>query len=224
MAPVCLVHGSTQGPEGWKLLVRELESRGRKCVCVDLPTNEPDAGADRYADVIGNAVREMDDAPIVVGHSASGLFLPLVPARTKVARLVYLAAVIPQIGNSFLEQFRAAPEMYCPGFAGKAPTSDPELARQFLFHDCDGAVANWAATTLRLMFAKGAAVETTPLGAWPIVPVSYISCTEDRTINPEWWENAVRQRLDVEPIRMRAGHAPYVSRPAELADILIRIE
>ena len=53
--------------------------------------------------------------------------------------------------------------MYCPGFAGKDPTRDPELARQFLFHDGDGAVVNWAAATLRLMFATGAAVETAGL-------------------------------------------------------------
>ena len=43
----CLVHGSTQSPAGWKLLVSELESRGHRSVCVDLPTNEPDASANR---------------------------------------------------------------------------------------------------------------------------------------------------------------------------------
>jgi pimeloyl-ACP methyl ester carboxylesterase len=219
----CLVHGSTQSPAGWKLLVSELESRGHRCVCVDLPTNEPDASANRYADVIADAVRGMESA-IVVAHSAAGLFLPLVPGRVKVARLVYLSAVIPEIGKSFMDQFQSAPEMYCSSFVGKDPTKDPELAWHFLFHDCDAEVAAWAVSTLRLMFAKQAAIEITPLLAWPDVPVSYISCSEDRTINPVWWESTAQERLGVEPIRIRAGHAPYVSRPGELADILVGLD
>jgi len=216
----CLVHGSAQSAAGWKLLVSELEARGHRGICVDLPTDEPAASANRYADLIADVVPEME-APIVVAHSASGLFLPLLPARVKVARLVYLAAVIPQPGQSFMDQYKSAPEMYSPGFAGKDPTKDPELARHFLFHDCEAEVATWALSTLRLMYAKQAALEMTPLQAWPHVPVSYISCTEDRTINPVWWENAARERLGIEPIRIRAGHAPYVSRPAELAEILV---
>ena len=220
MSLFCLVHGSTQSPAGWKLLVSELEARRQQCVSVDLPANEPAASANRYADVIGDALRGME-APIVVAHSAGGLFLPLVPARVKVARLVYLAAAIPEIGKSFMDQFKSAPEMYCPGFVGKDPTKDPDLARHFLFHDCDNEVAAWAVSTLRLMHAKQAAIEITPLQAWPDLPVSYISCSEDRTINPAWWENAARERLGVEPIRIRAGHAPYVSRPAELAEMLV---
>lgn len=195
----CLVHGSTQSPAGWKLLVSELESRGHQCVCVDLPTNEPDASANRYADVIADAVRGMD-APMVVAHSARGLFLPLVPARVRVAGVVYLAAVIPEIGKTFMDQFRSAPDMYRPGFVGKDPTKDSDLARHFLFHDCGANVAEWAVSTLRFMFAKQAAIEITPLSAWPDVPVSYISCSKDRTINPVWWENAVRDGYTDSPL------------------------
>ena len=223
MSLFCLVHGSTQSPAGWKLLVSELESRGHQCVCVDLPTNEPDASANRYADAIADAVCGRE-APIVVAHSAGGLFLPLVPGRVRVVRLVYLAAAIPEIGKSFMNQFKSAPEMYCADFVGKDPTKDPELARQFLFHDCYAEVAAWAISTLRLMYAKQAAIEITPLQAWPDVPVAYISSSEDRTINPVWWENAARERLGVEPIRIRAGHAPYVSRPGELAEILVGLD
>jgi hypothetical protein len=49
---------------------------------------------------------------------------------------------------------------------------------------------------------------------------SYISCSEDRTINPVWWEKAARERLHVEPIQIKAGHAPHVSQPIQLASIL----
>jgi Alpha/beta hydrolase family len=218
MSLFCLVHGSTQSPAGWRLLVSELEKRGHVCICPDLPVNEPDASATRYAAVIGAALNKR---AIVVAHSASGLFLPLVLEYAQVDRLIYLGTVLPQPGQSFVSQFNSAPEMYQPGFPGKDPTKDESLAREYLFHDCGEEDLPWALSTLRLMFAKQALIEETPLKEWPKVPVSYISCSEDRALNPEWWENAARERRQTEPIRIRAGHAPHVSLPADLAALLV---
>jgi pimeloyl-ACP methyl ester carboxylesterase len=220
MSTFILVHGSTQSPTGWDLLASELARRGHASVCVDLPVDEPDASATHYAQVIAASCVGLRE-PMVVAHSASGLFLPLVPAYAPISRLIYLAAAIPQIGAGFLDQYRAAPEMYCPAFVGKDPSTDRDAAMQYLFHDCDEDTASWALTTLRRMLAKQTIVEISPLERWPDVPSSYISCHEDRTINPDWWERAARERLGVEPIVMNAAHCPHVSRPAELASILI---
>jgi hypothetical protein len=135
MSLFCLVHGSTQNAEGWRLLVSELEHAGHETLCVTLPNSEPAASATRYAEVIGQSLKDCKNA-VVVAHSASGLFLPLVPNCASVSRLVFLAAVIPQIGKSFAEQYQASPEMLCPDWAGKDPTKNDALAMEFLFHDC----------------------------------------------------------------------------------------
>jgi pimeloyl-ACP methyl ester carboxylesterase len=219
MSVFCLVHGSTQGPTGWELLVPELKGRGHDCICVDLPTDEPDASATRYAGAIGAALAGVNK-PTVVAHSASGIFLPLVPDYAPVDRLVYLAAVIPQLGESLLSQFRRAPEMFRPDWVGKDPTKDDSLAVHYLFHDCRPEVTQWALSTLRLMNPMRGMIEECPVHKWPDVPSTYISCIEDRTINPVWWENAARERLRTEPLQIRAGHAPHVSRPVELAALL----
>jgi pimeloyl-ACP methyl ester carboxylesterase len=220
MSVFCLVHGSTQSPTGWDLLVRELKIRGHDCICVDLPTDQPEAGATTYGKVIGAALEGVD-RPTVVAHSASGLFLPLVPQYASVRRLVYLGAVLPKPGESFFSQVTKSPEMYKPGFVGKDPTKDPCVALEYLFHDCAADVAEWALSTLRLVFARQAMLEETPLERWPVVPVSYISCTGERILDPGWWETAARERLKTEPIRIAAGHCPHVSRPVELAEILV---
>jgi pimeloyl-ACP methyl ester carboxylesterase len=112
--------------------------------------------------------------------------------------------------------------MYCEDFVGKDPTKSEDLARHFLFHDCSEERAQWAMTTLRLMNARQAVLETCPLAAWPEVPSDYIVCSRDRTLRPDWWRDAARERLGTEPIEMDCGHSPHVSRPEELADILIR--
>jgi hypothetical protein len=110
----------------------------------------------QYATVIANALADSKESPIVVAHSASGLFLPLIAARRPVSRLVFLAAIIPQVGKSFLEQMRENPDMLWPDWIGKDPNKDHEAAIHFLFHDCPSEIVKWALPTLRLMHARWA--------------------------------------------------------------------
>jgi pimeloyl-ACP methyl ester carboxylesterase len=218
MSLFCLVHGSTQDPSGWNLLVPELQKLGHDSILVDLPTDQPQAGATAYADCIAESIDR--DGAIVVAHSASGLFLPLVPARRDVARIVFLAAVIPQIGKSLIEQVGLDPDMFNPNWRGKNPIDDDRAAMDFLFHDCSPAIARWAMTTRRLLMARQAMMEVCPVEQWPTVPCSSIVCAGDRTIQPAWSRRAARDRLKVEPIELDGGHCPHVSRPQELAQAL----
>jgi pimeloyl-ACP methyl ester carboxylesterase len=220
MSLFCLVHGSAQGPSGWDLLVPELNKRGHQTISVDLPTAEPEASAARYAQVIGRTLKEAQEPGIVVATSASGMFLPLVPAYAAVRRIVFIAAVIPEPGMSLMERFRADPQMFNPEWVGKDPTKNPDVARSFLFHDCEPEVVQWALTTLRLTYARDAMSEPCPLQRWPAVPSSYILCSEDRTINPEWWRREAIRLLGSPPLELPGGHCPHVSRPAELASLL----
>jgi pimeloyl-ACP methyl ester carboxylesterase len=218
MSLFCLVHGSTQDPSGWDLLVPELKALGHNTVLVDLPVDQPEAGASVYTDRITDSITS--DDTIVVAHSASGLFLPLIPAKRRVARIVFLAAVIPQVGKSLIDQVRSEPDMMNPDWRGKNPIDDDRVAMEFLFHDCSPEAARWAMTTRRLMMARQAMLEIFPLDQWPSVPCSYIVCSGDRTIQPEWSRRVARERLGVEPIELDAGHCPHVSRPGPLAQAL----
>jgi pimeloyl-ACP methyl ester carboxylesterase len=217
---VCLIHGSTQSPHGWDLLARELMAWGAKVTAVDMPVDRPREGSEFYAQAV---VRQTPpgDPPIVVAHSSGGLILPVVAERMKVARLVYLAAVIPEPGTVFMERVKRTQKMFNPDWPGKDPTKSEELARHFLFHDCDERTQRWAMTTLRLWIASGVATEPCPLRKMPDVPTDYISGTQDRTINPAWWEAASKTLLGVKPLRIDSGHSPHVSRPRELARMIL---
>lgn len=224
MSLFCLVHGSTQNASCWDLVIPELEQRGHEVVRMNLPTNQPQASATRYAGVIAEAIpRDRDDA-VVVAHSTSGLFLPLVPEKRCVRRLVFLAAVIPQIGKSLRDQVNDDKGMFNPEWLGKDPTKDERIALQFLFHDCSPERCKWALSTMSLMFARQAILEVCPLTVWPAVPSSYILSVEDRAIQPEWSRRAARERLRADPIELPGGHCPHVSRPGELAEVLAALE
>jgi pimeloyl-ACP methyl ester carboxylesterase len=218
MSLFCLVHGSAQNAAGWDLLGRELAALGHTEVRVSLPRDRPEAGGAEYADAIANALPS-DDA-IVVAHSASGTFLPLVPARHKIRRMVFLGAMVPRPGVSVFHQIQTDQELFNPAWVGKNPMNDAEVAREFLFHDCTEEVYQWALTTRTLMIARQAMMEPCPLAQWPDTPASYIVCTEDRTILPSWQRKTAREFLKVEPMEIASGHCPHVSRPAELARLL----
>jgi len=221
MSTFVLVHGSTHSARAWDLVKAEIERQSQTVITPELPADEPHASATRYADVIVASIRDAE-YPIVVAHSAAGWFLPLVAAHHRVRRMVFLAAVVPRIGMSFLEQLRAEPEMINPAWLGKDPRVEA-VADEFLFHDCPPERLSWAHATIRVVNAREAMVERYPLAHWPEVPASYIVCAEDRTIQPAWSRKIAKSQLGVEPIELQGGHCPYVSRPTELAEILIRI-
>ena len=177
-------------------------------------------GAEYFAEEV---VRQMPrgEPPVVMAHSTAGLVLPVVPQFMKVAGLVYLAAVIPEPGVSLLERFHASKELFQPDWVGKDPTKDPALAERFLFHDCEPRIQKWALTTVRLWASRTLLEERCPLKRMPEVPTLYISATQDRAINPSWWERAAETLLHVKPVRMDAGHCPHVSRPRDVARLIM---
>jgi pimeloyl-ACP methyl ester carboxylesterase len=224
----CLVNGSTQNALCWKLLVPEIEKHGHQTITPSLPVDEPSASGIMYAEVIAQALEDAGDDVVLVGHSASGMFIPLVPSLRPVRRLVYLAALIPKPGASIREQLAADPEMLNPEWvatcrAGKDPSTNDEVAIKFLFHDCQPEAMKLGLTTRLGMYAEGAITEVFPLEALPEVPSSYIVCTDDRTISPDWSRRTARERLRVEAIELPGGHSPYLSRPLQLADTLLSL-
>jgi len=226
MSSYCLIHSSGQGPEGWTLVVQELERRGHRvltpALCVSRAADE---GLVWHAGTLVEALERSGLRPsdvICVAHSASGMYLPLVAERWPMRRMVFLAAVVPQPGLSMRDLVRADPSMFNPAWVGKNPMED-SVTLEFVFHDCPPERLQWALSTRVLFYAKRAMEEPCPLLTWPDVPASYIVCTDDRTITPAWQRRAAREWLGVEPIELPGGHCPNVSRPEALAEALERV-
>jgi pimeloyl-ACP methyl ester carboxylesterase len=226
MTAYCLIHGSGQGPEGWKLLVHELKQRGHSVLTPAFEVNRTDQGLIWHAETIVNALDRSGMNPvdvICVAHSASGMYLPLIADRWSPRRMVFLAAVVPRPGMSVMEQHSNDPSMFNPAWVRQNP-QDEKVALEFVYHDCPPDRLGWALSTRVMFYARRALEEPCPLRAWPQVPSSYIMCADDRTITPEWQRKAARELLGVEPIELPGGHCPHVSRPEAIADALMRID
>jgi pimeloyl-ACP methyl ester carboxylesterase len=93
-----LIHGGGGGAWDWHLVEGELRARGHDVVAVDLPSEDPTAGLEDYADVVVDAIGDRTDL-VVVGHSFGGFTAPLVCDRLQADLLVLVAAMIPAPGE-----------------------------------------------------------------------------------------------------------------------------
>jgi hypothetical protein len=220
-----LVHGAWHGPWCWDGVVRELEGRGHSAVAVDLPSDDPAAGIERYAEVVSGALGDAGDV-VLVGHSLAGLVIPLVAARRPVSRLVYVCALLPAPGRSLRDQLADA-DVFRPGFPATArddlgrsywPDAGKAIAALYA-PDCADVEAERAVARLRPQAAAPSG-DRFPLPALPAVPSLYVLCTEDRAVDPAWSRAAARERLGVEAVELPGGHSPMISRPARLADVI----
>jgi pimeloyl-ACP methyl ester carboxylesterase len=224
-----LVHGAYHGSWCWQRLIPELEARGHRATAVDLPIDDPGAGAREYADVICEAVDSPDAT--VVGHSMLGLAIPLIPERVAVKRLVFLCAFLPEPGSSFnelreREDIEPDREMQHAQFTNLGEDVwmvGPETANELFYHDAPSEIAAWSVPLLRPQ-AYRITREKTPLTAWPEVPCSYVLCRDDRVIDSTWARRAARERLGVEALELDGGHSPFLTRPGELATVLDGLE
>ena len=228
MATFGLVHGAWHGAWCWDRLVPELEQRGHRPVAVELPASDPSAGLTRYADVIDDELGDADDV-VLVGHSLGGSVIPLVAALRPVRHLVFLCALIPTAGRSATDRYKDE-DVFVPGFAGHTVTrddgasiwNDPAPAAAYLFSDCSDEDAAWAVARLGPQSAAPR-LEPWPLDPIPPIERTSILCRDERCIRPEWSRRMSQEQLGVEAIELDGGHAPFLSRPAELADVLERI-
>jgi pimeloyl-ACP methyl ester carboxylesterase len=218
-----LVHGSYHGAWCWDRLRPELEGLGHRVITMDLPVSAPALGASAYADVVIEAIDGSID-PVVIGHSMAGLVIPLVAARRKVRRLVFLTAFLPLPGSSANDQRASEPidGRFTPTTSEWTAMGDdvwsvgPNTATEIFFHDADPATAAWAVQQLRPQSYR-VMNEITPLETWPEVESRAIICADDHALNVDWARSAYSERLGVVPVELPGGHSPFMTKPAELA-------
>src|SRR5260370_33206387 len=94
-----LVHGAYHGAWCWDLLRRELERDGHSTSAVDLPCDDPDAGAERHADVVVKAIPKDAAGPGRGRHPPAGPGGAVAAARSPHLRPVYLLYPVPLSGR-----------------------------------------------------------------------------------------------------------------------------
>jgi pimeloyl-ACP methyl ester carboxylesterase len=223
VADFVLLHGSGQNAGCWDRVGSLLAARRHAVAAPNLPKHAPDWQLGDFAAEIARSV--VRPHSVVVGHSFSGVFLPLVAQVSPCGLLVFLAAVIPEPGKSVRDQFAEDPGMFARDWIEAGPrwfdSSQREtLAEEFLFHDCDQDTLPWALSTVELFDTRHLVTQPAPFTTWPGVPTASIVATDDRTLTANWGRRVSLRVLGREAAEIGAGHCPHVSQPAAVADIL----
>jgi pimeloyl-ACP methyl ester carboxylesterase len=218
-----LVHGAYHGIWQWGQLVAELERRGQRCVCADLPVDDPDCDVLDYAASAAQAFAGIDDL-VVVGHSLGGSVIPFVAELIQVRELVFLAGAVQA---EVFGPVPAGPTLLIS--AADRTVGNDGLVRiaeraveQYFYHDVPPSLAAWARSQLRPQAERALAPVRIPR-LNPAPAVSYIVCADDRAMSPAWQRAVAIQTLHVRPYEIAGSHSPFLARPGKLADLLVKI-
>jgi pimeloyl-ACP methyl ester carboxylesterase len=234
-----LIHGGFHGAWCWSRTIPELEDLGHEAIAVDIPGHghrfQEEATMAGRLDAILTVLRSGD---VLVGHSGGGLEITRAAdaAPELVSHVTYLAAALPLEGRLMQEalvyrddgvseiDYDVAGMLEHLRFDadGSMAFADVEGARDLFYNDCDQMTARWAFE--QLTPEKAGDTATTPISVprfWEAdLPRSFILCLQDRA-QPRWLADVTSRRLGVEPLTIDASHSPFLSRPGELARLLV---
>ena len=216
---VVLVHGAWADGSTWSHLIPLLQDKGVNVVAVQNPLTS-------LADDIATTRRAIDniDGPVVlVGWSYGGAVITEAGLDDKVKALVYLAAFALSEGMSVNDTARdyPAPSGFSHVQADRNGflTLTLEGVQQHLAQDV-------AAAQTRVIFAtqhptQAANFDGKPSGAaWTGKPSWYVISAQDRMIQPAL-QAAMAQKIGASTTTLDAGHAPHISRPEDVAAIIL---
>jgi len=191
-------------------------------VAVELPAADEDAGLQDYADVVAAAAGAGDDV-VVVAHSMGGFTAPLVCDRLPVSRIVLVNAMIPAPGetggdwweNTGQNEARRENDLR----DGRDPDAPYDPLAMF-FHDVPPELAAQGMAQDEDQAGKPFG-EPWPLDAWPPVPTTVISSRDDRVFPLDFQIRVAEKRLGLTPQQLPGGHLVPLSRPEELAKLIV---
>ncbi|MFD6157362.1 alpha/beta fold hydrolase [Nocardia sp. NPDC060256] len=181
---VLLVHGAWHTGKAWDGVAAGLRARGVPVAVAELHRGSLAADI-AAAEAALDEILEFGPA-IVCGHSYGGAIISGLPAE-KIAHLVYLAAVMPDLGESALGLLASGPagelSAAMVGDILGTVTLDPERAGMLLHAHLDE--EQRAAHVAELVPQDMAAGhETATSAVWRSRPSTYVVCSDDRAMDP----------------------------------------
>jgi len=219
---IVLVHGAWVDGSGWKCVYDILTRDGYVVTVVQLPLTS-------FKDDVAATKRilTLQDGPtILVAHSYGGSVITEAGGGPPVVGLVYIAAHMPDAGESEGGDGKRFPSDLSKSTAVKTTADgftylDPAQFHEYFAADLPVAQSAFEAhSQVPAAAANFTSVITKP--AWRALPSAMLVPTRDRVINPELerWYAARAKSLTVEVDG--ASHSVYESRPRDVAALIER--
>src|SRR6202166_4838831 len=217
---IVLVHGAWADGSGWRGVYEILVKDGYNVNIVQ----EPETSFSDDVAATQRVLAQQDGPSILVAHSYGGAVITEAGTDPSVVGLVYIAAHMPDAGETESDDGKRFPsDLAKSGAIKKTPDGftylDPAQFHEYFAADLSAEQAALMARSQVLNYADNfKAVITTP--AWRSKPSWMLVAGADRTINPDlqrWYaERAKSHKVEVPG----ASHCVYVSKPKEVAALI----
>ena len=214
---IVLVPGSFVDGSGWRVVFDILYHQGYKVTVVSQPHTSFDDDVAAAREILDQQVGPV----VLVGHSSGGAVISTAGVRDKVKALVFVAGLLPDVGESMAQVIGSMPS-----------PSDDIVATQdgHLFFDRAKFNADFAGdlTENRSNFLAASQVPATSAAfhtqiwaaAWRTKPSYAIVPTEDRALSPDL-QRWMYKRAGAKVTEIKASHVVYISQPEEVAKVII---
>jgi pimeloyl-ACP methyl ester carboxylesterase len=215
---VVIVHGAFADGSGWRRVAGILGKDGYRVSVVQEPLTS-------LADDVAATKRMLDlqqGPTLLVGHSYGGVVITEAGNAPNVVGLVYIAAFIPDNGESAVGLLSSAPAANNDMRATKDDFLylEPAAFPADFAGDVEPAEANFMAHS-QTMLAKASGGAPVTAAAWHQKKSWALVATRDHNINPDL-ERRMAKRAGSETIEVSASHAVYLSKPDEVAHLIER--
>jgi pimeloyl-ACP methyl ester carboxylesterase len=216
---IVLVHGSFGDGSVWNKVIPILQNAGHRVTAVQLPLHS--LGDDIAT--VERAIERIGDPMILVGHSYGGIVITNAASNnSNVTGLVYLAAFVPDRGESLLDQANNTSDLPAnllkfdnEGFA----SINPDLIHNWFAQDVNltevDIIAAVQKPTNQLTFT-----EKSGPPAWKNLPSWYQISENDRVLPPDY-QHTVAERMNATILSINSSHSSLLSHPDEVAELIL---
>jgi pimeloyl-ACP methyl ester carboxylesterase len=213
---IVLVHGAFVDGSGWQQVHGELVDRGFEVLVAQHPTIALESDVVTVERLIALARHPV----LLVGHSYGGAVITEAGDNPKVKSLAYIAAFVPDVGESVAALNEAPAE---PGET-KAPllppqdgylVVDPARFPEAFAADVDPATTRFLAAA-QLPWGLAAVIAPLTHAAWKTKPSFYLIASADKMVPPSA-QHRMAKRAGAEVTEIESSHAVMMSHPREVA-------
>jgi pimeloyl-ACP methyl ester carboxylesterase len=216
---VVIAHGAWVDATGWREVIALLQLESVHVIAVQNPLSS----LAEDVDAVSRAINQLSGPVVLVGHGYGGTIITQAGNHPSVAALVYVAAFAPDSGESTMDSKSEYPpraavarlEVDSGGYLYLAPESVP----QFLAQDLPATDTRVLAATQQPIRAS-ALLNRVTVAAWRAKPCWYVVADDDRMISPAL-QRRLAARMKAHTCVLSAGHAPFLSKPRETADVIL---
>ena len=215
---IVFCHGIWADGSCWSKLIPPLQKEGYEVITAQYGLDTLGFDVERVKGSLGR----VNSPAILVGHSYGGSVITAAGVDNRVAGLVYIAALWPDVDDTSQGQQDKYPKT---DIWGHVEVADGRAWMKHSGVECFA--GDLTPEEKQIVWATHYAPDanlfntTAPGVAWKTKPSWYIVATEDRTVNPQLQRDGAK-KMGAATFEVASSHVPMISKPDFVLDVILK--